>query len=431
MPDMSWHLVSAMDARVQFVTDYQRETFSMTELCRRYGISRQAGYETLERYRKDGAAGLAPRSRRPEHSPSATADEIVKLIKGLRARYPSFGPKKLLRVLRRRHRRSDWPAPSTVALVLKREGLIAPRRRRTEHGVHVPTARIVPAAPNELWSVDFKGQFRTGDHRYCYPLTIADRFSRYLLDCHGMLSPSEAGTFARFRHVFEEFGVPDAIRSDNGVPFASTALAGLSHLSLWWLRLGIRLDRIRRGHPEENGGHEYMHRVLKRETARPPAPTCEQQQVRFEAFRPMYNYIRPHEALGQVVPGDLYRPSFRSLPAQLPVIEYPGHFEVRRVTDGAFSWHSHRVFLTHVLTGELVGLAEVDDGVWTVYFCHQPIGRFDERTNHVTETHEQAESSKQKPAVDAAGAVDAKSASTAPWKTRGRVSHSAHRHHRR
>lgn len=389
---MSWHLVSAMDARVQFVADYQRETWSMTELCRRYGISRQAGYETLARYHTHGAAGLAPQSRRPEHSPSATDDDIVKLITDLRGRHPSFGPKKLLRVLRKRHRRSDWPAASTVALILKREGLIAPRRRHTEHQAQLPTHRIVPAAPNELWSVDFKGQFRTGDHRYCYPLTITDRFSRYLLECYGMLSPSEAGTFARFRRVFEGFGLPAAIRSDNGGPFASTALAGLSHLSVWWLRLGIRLDRIRRGHPEENGAHEYMHRVLKRETARPPARTCGEQQRRFDAFRPTYNEVRPHEALDQAVPGDLYRPSRRSLPARLPPIVYPGHYEVRRVTAGTFSWHSHTVFLTHVLNGEPVGLEEVDDGIWTVYFSHQPIGRFDERTRQVTETHERTRS---------------------------------------
>lgn len=386
---MSWHLVSAMDARVQFVADYQRQVFSMTELCRRYGISRQAGYETIARYEDLGSAGLAPQSRRPQHSPGATDVEIVKLIKGLRALHPAFGPKKLLHVLRKRHRRSDWPATSTVALILKREGLVTPRRRRPEPVGHRPTAHIVPTGPNELWSVDFKGQFRTGDRRYCYPLTIADRFSRYLLDCYGMLAPTEAGTFARFRHVFEVFGLPDAIRSDNGAPFASTALAGLSHLAVWWLRLDIRLDRIRPGHPEENGGHEYMHRVLKRETARPPAATCRHQQVRFGEFRSTYNHIRPHEALGQVVPADLYRPSFRSLPAQLPAIQYPGHFEVRRVTYGSFSWRGHAVFLTHVLNGEPVGLEEVDDGVWTVYFCRQPIGRFDERTNHVTESHEQ------------------------------------------
>lgn len=385
---MSWHLVSAMDARVQFVTDYQRDMWSMTELCRRYGISRQAGYETITRYHQRGSAGLAPQSRRPEHSPHATTRELVDLVTGVRNRHPSFGPKKLLRVLRRRHRRADWPAASTVALILKREGLIVPRCARPRHPATAAPARLVPAAPNELWSVDFKGQFRTGDHRYCYPLTIADRFSRYLLDCYGMLSPSEAATFVRFRHVFERFGLPDAIRSDNGVPFASTALAGLSHLSVWWLRLGIRLDRIRRGHPEENGAHEYMHRVLKRETARPPAASCTQQQGRFEAFRPTYNHVRPHEGLGQLVPGDLYRPSFRSLPARLPAIEYPGHFEVRRVTAGSFSWHSQAIFVTHVLNGDPIGLEEVDDGVWTVYFCHQPIGRFDEHVNRVTETHE-------------------------------------------
>jgi len=386
---MPWHLVSTMDARVQFVADHQREIFSMTELCRRHGISRQTGYETIARYRKYGPAGLAPQSRRPEHCPTATGDEPVKLIVALRKRHPSFGPKKLLRVLRRRHRRSEWPAASTVALILKRQGLVAERRVRAQHPPAPLVPRIVPARANDLWSVDFKGQFRTRDGRYCYPLTIADRFSRYLLDCYGMLAPSEQGTFARFRRVFATFGLPLAIRSDNGAPFASTALAGLSHLSVWWLRLGIRLDRIRRGHPEENGGHEYVHRVLKRDAARPPAATCARQQARFEQFRQTYNHVRPHEALGQVVPADLYRPSPRSLPTRLLAIEYPGHFEVRRVTEGgSFSWHGHAVFLTHVLSGEPIGLEEVDDGIWTVYFCHQPIGRFDERTKHVTETHE-------------------------------------------
>lgn len=388
---MSWHLVSAMDARVQFIADYRRQTFSMTELCRRYGISRQAGYETLERYHAHGAAGLAAQSRRPAHSPNATDAERVKLITGLRTRHPSFGPRKLLRVLRRRHRCSQWPAPSTVALILKRAGLITPRRRPIAARRPLAPVRLVPMAPNELWSVDFKGQFRTGDRRYCYPLTIADRFSRYLLECFGMLAPNETGTFARFQRVFEVYGLPDAIRSDNGVPFASTALAGLSHLSVWWLRLGIHLDRIRPGHPEENGGHEYMHRVLKGETARPPAACGGDQQRRFDAWRPIYNHVRPHEAIGQLVPGDLYRPSARSLPAHLPAIEYPGHFEVRRVTDGAFSWHTRRVFLTHVLTGLPVGFEEIDDGLWTVYFCHQAIGRFDERTHAVTEAPERCE----------------------------------------
>jgi transposase InsO family protein len=318
---------------------------------------------------------------------------VVALIVAFRRRHPGYGPKKLLRILQRQQRRSDWPAVSTAALILQRAGLTRALRRVRRHA---PTP-VAPAprltAPNELWNVDFKGQFRTGDARYCYPLTLTDAFSRYLLDCYGQHGTTEAETRRRFERAFQRYGVPRAIRSDNGVPFASSGFARLSRLSVWWLRLGIQWHPIRPGHPEENGAHEYMHRVLKRETARPPAATGAQQQVRFEAFRDQYNHVRPHEGLGQVVPASLYRRSPRSLPARLPPVEYPGHFEVRRITDGTFSWHSHTVFLTRALTGEYIGFEEVDDGVWTVYFCHRPIGRFDERTHQLTETHERRGSS--------------------------------------
>jgi putative transposase len=386
---MPWQQVSTVDQRLQFVADYQRQVFTMTELCARYGISRQAGYETIARYGRCGAAGLASQSRRPHHSPDATPDEVVHWIVALRRRHPSYGPKKLLAMLKRQHHRAAWPATSTVALILKRQGLIteAPRKRR--HGA-TPVAPLVrPAAPNELWTVDFKGQFRTGDGRYCYPLTVADRFSRFLLDCHGLLRPTELETRQRFTHAFAEYGLPGAIRSDNGVPFASTGLARLSTLSVWWLRLSIRLDRSRPGHPEENGAHEYMHRVLKRETTRPPAATCAQQQPHFDVFRKRYNEERPHEALGQVAPATLYAASSRPLPARLPPVEYPGHFEKRRVsTAGCFSWHSQTLFLTRALADQYVGLEEVDDGIWTVYFCQQPIARFDVRANTISETGE-------------------------------------------
>ncbi len=390
---MPWHVVSAMDARVQFVADYQRGTWSVAELCRRYGISRQAGYETLARYRKDGAAGLVPQSRRPQHSPSATDAAIIELVKDLRARHPWFGPKKLLSVLQGRHQRSDWPAVSTVARILKRAGLITgtPRVRR-HRATPVATPRAL-TEPNELWSVDFKGQFRTGDGRYCYPLTVADGFSRYLLDCYGQDGTTEAETRRRFQRAFEIYGLPLAIRSDNGVPFASSGFARLSRLSVWWLRLGIAWQPIRPGHPEENGAHEYMHRVLKRDTTRPPAATGGAQQRRFDAFRQHYNHVRPHESLGQVVPAAVYRPSPRSLPARLPAVEYPGHLEVRRISEGAFSWHSRLVFVSRALAGEYIGLEEVDDGLWAIYFCHQPIGRFDERTRTLTEMPARSDSS--------------------------------------
>jgi putative transposase len=391
---MPWHEVSTVDQRLQFVADYQRQIFTMTELCARYGISRQAGYETIARYKASGPAGLAPQSRRPHRSPRGTEPEVVQLIVGLRRRHPSYGAKKLLTILKQRHERGDWPATSTAALILNRQGLITERPRHRRHGVKPVPPTIQPVGPNELWTVDFKGQFRTGDRRYCYPLTLADRFSRYLLDCYGLPGPTEHATRQRFIRAFEIYGLPTAMRSDNGVPFASTGLARLSTLSVWWLRLGIRLDRSRPGHPEENGAHEYMHRVLKRETTRPPAASCAQQQPCFDAFRERYNHERPHEALGQVVPATLYHPSARPLPGRLPAVEYPGHFERRRISEGGtFSWQSQSVFLTRALTDEHVGLEEVDDGIWTIYFCHQPIARFDARAKRVTETHERNGSS--------------------------------------
>ena len=247
----------------------------------------------------------------------------------------------------------------------------------------------MPAYPNAVWTTDFKGHFRTGDHRYCYPLTVMDGFSRYLLDCHGMVRPTWTETQRRFTHLFEIFGVPEVIRSDNGTPFASTALAGLSQLSVWWLQLGIALDRITPGHPEENGAHERFHRTLKAETARPPAETCRRQQQRFDRFGWEYNYERPHEAIGLVPPADRYAPGGRPLPPRLRPPEYPGYWEVRRVvSNGCFKWHSGWVFLTNVLAGHPIGFEEVDDGLWTVYFGPLPIGRFDERERRVYETHE-------------------------------------------
>ncbi len=391
---MPWDEVSTVDRKLQFVGDHQRQVFTMTELCERYGISRQAGYETLARYAEHGRAGLMPQPRRPHQSPHATPDELVEMIVALRRRRPSYGPKKLLTVLQRRHAGAAWPAVSTVALILKRHHLVTGTPRRERH--HPPTPFVAPyplTAANERWSVDFKGQFRTGDGCYCYPLTLADGFSRYLLDCYGLLGTTERQTRRRFERAFAIYGLPLAIRSDNGVPFASTGFARLSRLSVWWLRLGILWQPIRPGHPEENGAHEYMHRVLKRETARPPAATRARQQARFEAFRTDYNHVRPHESLGQVVPAQRYRPSPRSLPARLPAVEYPGHFEVRRVTDGAFSWHSQMVFLSRALSGEHIGLEEIDDGLWAVYFCRQAIGRFDERTCTLTETPGRSDSS--------------------------------------
>ncbi len=385
---MPWQSSTPMDQRLQFVADYQRDSFSMSELCERYGVSRKTGYKWLAYYEVEGPAGLADHSRRPHRTPVATPAALCDDLMALRREHPTWGAKKLLARLAKRAPDRPWPARSTACGLLKRAGMV--RQRRAERRrARPPSDRVVPAYPNAVWTTDFKGHFRTGDHRYCYPLTVMDGFSRFLLDCHGMLRPTWRETQRRFTRLFEMFGVPAVIRSDNGTPFASTALAGLSQLSVWWLQLGIALDRITPAHPEENGAHERFHRTLKAETARPPASTCRAQQDRFDRFGWEYNHERPHEALGLVPPAERYEPSGRPLPARLLPPEYPGHWEVRRVgSNGCFKWHSEWVFLTNVLAGHPIGFEEVDDGLWTVCFGPLPIGRFDERERQIYETYE-------------------------------------------
>ncbi len=387
---MPWQPVSTMDQKLAFVNDYFRRTFpTMTELCAHYEIAPKTGYKFVHRFEANGRQGLLELSRRPHRCPDATVARVVDAIVELRERHPSWGAAKLRGVLQKRHRGTTWPAPSTIARILNRHGLVQPRHRRA----HVPraahVAHVVAEAPNHVWTADFKGQFRTGDGRYCYPLTVMDRFSRFLLECQALLRPSEDATRRCFERLFTVFGLPTILRTDNGAPFASSGLDALSHLSVWWMRLGITLERTRPGHPEDNGSHERFHRTLKRETARPPAGSCAAQQRRFAAFGPEYNYVRPHEALGQVPPGDQYRPSSRSLPTRLPPVEYPGHFEVRSVgASGNIGWNGDHVFVSHTLHGQRLGFEEIDDGIWAVYFCAHRIGRFDERAKQLQGTHQ-------------------------------------------
>jgi putative transposase len=376
---MPWRETSPMEERVAFVRDVTSGLFTMTELAAHYGISRVTGYKWLVRYTAAGAAGRSDRSRRPHHSPQATAAELVEVLLALRRRHPTWGAKKLLAVAGRRAPDAAWPARSTVCALLKRRGLVAARRRalRIPHGTHALTPMT---RPNEVWTTDFKGEFRTGDHRYCYPLTLRDGFSRYVLRCDALLSRSSALTRRRFERAFAEYGLPERIRSDNGEPFASAGLARLTRLNVWWMQLGIVPERIALGHPEQNGSHEQFHRVLKAETTRPPAPHAAAQQRRFRAFCREYNQERPHESLADRSPAALYCASPRPLPARLPRLEYAGHFEIRRVSStGTVSWKTRRLFLSEVLDGQDVGFEEVEDGLWTLYFGTVMLGRFDER----------------------------------------------------
>ena len=383
---MPWRETSPMEQRLQFVQEYASELFTMTELAAEYGISRKTGYKWLARYDAEGAVGVQDRSRRPHASPHATEPDVLATLIRLRQRHPRWGAKKLLAVAARREPDGDWPCPSTVAAHLKARGLIAARRRRQPPLV-VTSSRALMRRPNEVWTVDFKGEFLTGDRHYCYPLTLRDGFSRYVLRCDALTAHTGAVTRPCLERAFAEYGLPDRIRSDNGPPFGGPGLGRLSSLAVWWIRLGILPERIAPGHPEQNGSHEQFHAVLKAETTRPPAASAAAQQRRFHRFCREYNHERPHEALAQTVPASHYQPSPRLLPRRLPPLQYPGHAEIRRVDqNGYVSWRRPRrppLFVSVALAGEPVAFEEVDDGIWTVTFASVMLGRFDERRHHI------------------------------------------------
>jgi putative transposase len=381
---MPWRARSPMDERVQFIGDYLRQLWTMTQLCHRYGISRKTAYKWVGRYDAAGGAGLAPRSSRPGSSPQATAAREVGAIVALRKQQPHWGGKKIIAVLRERHPTWALPAISTANDILKRHHLVPPRRRRRPLG-HSGYHATPITAPNLVWTADFKGQFRTHDGSLCYPLTVCDAFSRFVLGCQGLPAPTTYATCGVFRQLFRRYGLPSAIRTDNGEPFAAASLARLSRLSVWWIRLGITPVLIAPAAPYQNGAHERMHRTLKADTTRPPAGDLRGQQRRFHAFRRRYNEVRPHEALGQQPPSRLYTASPRPLPRVLPVLEYPGQYEVRRISaPGVMSWRARNITVSTVLIGEDIGLEPIDDGEWDLHFGPIRLGRFDERRRQIT-----------------------------------------------
>jgi transposase InsO family protein len=374
-----------MNRRVQFIAAFDSCQYSMTELCERFGISRKTGYKWADRYDHEGIEGLKDRSRAPRRCPQGTPEEIQEKLLDLRRSHPTWGPRKLLAWLKKREPETAWPAASTAGGLLKRYGLVEERRRSRRLWPTSGRPSVQAEAPNQVWTCDFKGQFRTGDGRLCYPLTVADGFSRFLLGLQGLDSVAGSQAWPVFERLFREYGLPEAIRSDNGSPFASAkALARLTYLSVRWVKLGIRLDRIEPGHPEQNGRHERMHRTLKRETARPPAASRSAQQERFDQFRSLYNEERPHEALGQQPPAQFYRCSSRPYPSKISEPEYPGHFEVRWVRpNGGIKWQGEFLFLSEALSGERVGLEETADGIWSLYFGSLLLARFDEQERKI------------------------------------------------
>ena len=379
---MPWKVTSGMDEKVMFIADCLRDEEPMTVLCERYGISRETGYVWRRRYQAEGVAGLAERSRAPHrHGGSTPADLVVRIIEA-RKRRPYWGPKKLLAILALEDTSAAWPSASTVAEILRREGLSAPRRRRRRLlTVDRPFAEI--AAANDAWCIDFKGHFRTGDGKRCDPLTVTDAYSRYLLGLQ-IMAPVTAAVEATMDRLFCEYGLPRAIRSDNGPPFASVGAGGLSRLSVRWAKMGIRLERIYPGKPQQNGRHERMHGTLKAETCDPPAATAVAQQARFDLFRDEFNDDRPHEALGQLPPKQFYVPSPRPYPERLEDPRYGADEEVRRVrSSGEIKWRGGTRFISEALIGEAVGVREREDGHWVVRFADVQVALIDRNTGKV------------------------------------------------
>jgi transposase InsO family protein len=370
-----WKSSTPMDLRVEFVNRVMRGE-RVSDLCREFGISRKTGDKFKQRYRRFGLTGLEDASRAPKVIPHRTPPELVEIILEERKSHPTWGPKKLKEVIERRLERS-LPAASTVGDILVRNGLVTRGKRRVRHRAR-PTGLREASSPNDVWCIDYKGQFRLGDSSLCYPLTITDQFSRYILACEAMVAISDEAAKEVCEEVFRVRGLPSAMRSDNGPPFASTGLASLSKLSVYWMRLGLVRERIRPGHPEENGRHERMHRTLKSETARPPRGNLLQQQERFDEFVDEFNCERPHEALAMKCPAHVYEPSPRPYPPTLADPYYPQHDDTVRVgTDGKIHFVQRAIYLSRALAHEYVGLREQQDGRWIVTFTNLDLGHIE------------------------------------------------------
>lgn len=367
---------SRLEQRVALLSDYDTGAFSVTELCARYGIDRTTFYRWRDRRALGGAAWFEDGSHAPLSCPHATPADLCDAVVAARRRFPHFGPKKISAWLERHRPDQPWPAPSTIGDILKREGLIRPRTRRrppVETGVERGSA----TAANMEWACDFKGWFRSRDGCRCDPLTITDAYSRYLLEVR-IARPSTEAVRPVFEQVFKDHGLPEAIRCDNGPPFGSAGAGGLSRLAVWWLKLGICPHYIPPASPQDNGRHERMHRELKAQTARPPATTLAEQQVRFDAFRWHYNEERPHEALGQRPPLSCWQRSPRQMPERVEDPWYDADHQVRRVrASGAIKWGGQDIFVSEALSGEIVGLIEREDGSQLVRFCNVDLGVID------------------------------------------------------
>jgi transposase InsO family protein len=378
---MPWRECNRMDERLKFVARLL-EGEKMAGLCREFGISRKTGYKIFNRYKDYGLRGLEDRARSPYRHPNRLPFQVETAILRIKREHSSWGAPKIREKLIKLYPVIQPPANSTIHAVLDRHGLVKRRKRRRykAKGTGLHEAK----APNALWCADYKGQFRLGNRQYCYPLTISDYRSRYLFACESLPSTRETGAFPVFERIFKEFGLPAAIRTDNGVPFASPhALFGLSRLAVWWLRLDINIERIQPGRPQQNARHERMHLTLKKEATKPPRYNFLQQQERFDAFIEGYNNDRPHQGLGGRYPAEVYTPSARVYqPPQVP--DYPFHDRTIKVTQCGRICIGHRkINFSTVFAGQTVGIREVADQIWLVSFMQYDLGFFDQHENRV------------------------------------------------
>lgn len=380
---MPWKETRVMDQKIKMISDWLSGEYSIIDLSRIYKVSRKTIYKWIKRYDAGEYSGLQEHSRKPLRMPGATSPDIVVQILMAKTRHRHWGARKVLAWLRSHYPDQKWPAASTASEILKRHGLVKSRRKR-RHTPPYSEPFLNCNQPNEVWCADFKGQFRLGEGKLCYPLTLSDSYSRYLLGCWGLVHPTYIQTRSHLEIAFREYGLPAAIRTDNGIPFASVALGGLSSLSVWLIKLGIRPERIEKGHPEQNGRHERMHRTLKSEAISPPRKTFGEQQRAFDRFREGYNHDRPHEALGQKTPGSIYLKSLRPYPEIIPEVEYGQAFTVRRVKhNGDIKWKGKERYVSGSLAGESVGLKQIDNEVWQIYFSFHPLGILNERREKI------------------------------------------------
>ncbi len=381
---MPWKEASKMSELGALIRKWVTGLYTVTELAREFSISRPTVYQWTQRYDVEGEAGLIDRRSIPGECPHRTSEEVAHAIIKAKRDHPFWGPSKLIKFLKLEQPDMAWPAASTAGLILDREGLVQHRRPRRKPSV-LTGQHLNAAESGQMMTVDHKGQFRMGNGEYIFPVTINDPVSRYIYAIAGKKSTSSREAKSAFIRVFEEHGVPVFIGSDNGSPFScSHALGGLSVLAVWWITLGITPMRIHPGCPWENGVHERMHKTLKAETARPPAMNTREQQKRFDSFRMEFNAVRPHDGIGGRRPAELLKKCSTAYPRRSPEIEYPGHYEPRSVRrNGVIRWKGDHIFLSETLAGKRVGLVEIGDGIWSIYFNHFEVGRYDEQTKSI------------------------------------------------